>query len=350
MSAVDTILELASTDAQFPTINSMRSTHPALPKLLFLLGGSAVNRDFYEELDTQVAEGGKLEGQSKRQPDTEDLIDVDVKETEFIRPNGEKYFARDWTGMLDVEVLRVARTHMQFPLLYGPPGTGKTAMCEAAFGEDLITMVLSGDTEVRDLVGSYMPNPLFGLEEKQAEYIWVDGPLVRAMEEGRPFLADEVGLGDPKVLSILYGAMDGRREILVTDNPKRGLVKAKDGFFVVGSTNPNAPGVNLSEALLSRFTMHVEVTTDWALAVSKLGVPESVAGIAQSLSRALRNNEIAWAPQMRELIAFRDLAKIYGERFAFSNMIALAPEDDREMVQNTVQRIQANALAARIGQ
>ncbi len=66
--------------------------------------------------------------------------------------------------------------------------------------------------------------------------------------------------------------MDGRKSITIPMNPDRGTIKVHENFYVVSATNPNAPGVRLSEAMLSRFQLQVELTTDYALA-KKLGVP-----------------------------------------------------------------------------
>jgi MoxR-like ATPase len=226
--------------------------------------------------------------------------------------------------------LKKARTAGHFILLYGAPGCGKTALVEAAFGEDLYTILGSGDTEVSDLVGGYVQTPSGGFE-------WVDGPLIKSAEEGKPLLIDEVGLIDPKVLSIVYGLMDGRQEYTVTQNPERGTVKAKEGFYVLGATNPNAPGVRLSEALLSRFTLHAEMTTDWTLA-RKLGAPAPVVTVAQNLFKKQQSGEVSWSPQMRELLAFRDVANDFGTAFAISNLIASAPEMDRPIVADVFTR------------
>ena len=346
MGAAESIA-LATHDPGYSEINRMESLHPDLPILLYLLGGSSINQEFYDTLDTYVLPGGTLSGQSKATPE-EDVTDTEPQQMEYTRPNGDTYYVRDWNGMRDVAVLQACAEARQYVYMYGPPGTGKTALAEAAFGENLVTVVCSGDTTTLDLIGQWIPNPKFG-EPGELEHIWADGPVVVAAENGWPLLLDEAGLVEPKVLSAIYGLLDGRREINVTMNPKRGIVKAKEGFFFIAASNPKAPGVNMSEALLSRMTVHVEVTTDWALALSKLNVPEQVVGIAQSLSKKLDAGEIDWAPQMRELLAFRDIKAVFGEKFAVQNLIATAPAESREDVQEAMRRFfGAVALPSRI--
>jgi MoxR-like ATPase len=259
----------------------------------------------------------------------------------YLRPNGDYYYTRKWTDIEDVSVLKTARNEGLFVLLYGAPGCGKTALVEAAFGEELFTVLGSGDTEVADLVGGYV-------RTEGGDWSWQDGPLIKAAEAGAPLLIDEVGLIDPKVLSIVYGLMDGRKEYNVTANPERGVVKAKDGFYVVGATNPNAPGVRLSEALLSRFTLQVEMTTDWSLA-RKLGVPTQAVTAAQNLAKKQASDEVSWAPQFRELLAFKKTESLYGTKFAIANLLAVAPEIDRPIVQDVFSRAYGeSALPARI--
>lgn len=265
-------------------------------------------------------------------------------EAEFLeRPNGEKYYIRKIGIHHDVPFLQKARQVSQNILIYGPPGTGKTALIDVAFttdphfeGTEVFTLQGSGDTEVADLIGGYVQMP-------DGTYIWVDGPLVKAMESGGVLYVDEIALIDPKVLAILYGVMDGRGELLITQNPLRGVVKAKPGFYVIAACNPNAPGAVMSEALVSRFTTQFQVTTDWALA-KKLGVPAKVVQCAQNMQTKVDAENMNWAPQMRELLAYKAVHDAFGEEIALRNLVAVSPASEREAVKDIVSRTFARKL------
>lgn len=251
---------------------------------------------------------------------------LDAGEDTYTRPNGEAYYTRAWGEHRDVPVIRKARAVNRSVFLYGPPGTGKTALVEASFGTELVTIMGTGDTEVGDLVGGY-------IQLADGSYEWKDGPLVIAAIKGLPILIDEIGLINTKVLSVLYSLMDGRRELVVTANPARGIIKAKEGFFVIAATNPNAPGVMLSEALLSRFAIHAEVRTDWALLRRLLGDKyKDLLTLATNLSGNYDTGEASWAPQYREVMDFVALVDTFGVAFAAANLIASAPEGERPTV------------------
>jgi hypothetical protein len=309
---------------------------PGITKVIIDAASQVFDRDSADMLQKMTLDAGRATSRVAAAKKKVTMVEADalVGTDKFMRPNGDVYHSRKWGEHDDVMVLRKARANSQYSLLYGAPGCGKTALVEAAYCDEpggLFTVLGSGDTEVADLVGGYVQTPSGG-------FLWEDGPLLKAAESGGVLLIDEVGLIDPKVLSIVYGLMDGRREYTVTANPERGTVKAADGFYVVAATNPNAPGVRLSEALLSRFIVQVEMTTDWGLA-RKLGCPIAVVTAAQNLAKKQQASEVSWAPQMRELLGFRDLAKDFGTKFAIANLLAAAPEIDRPVVADVFTRV-----------
>jgi nitric oxide reductase NorQ protein len=246
------------------------------------------------------------------------------------RPNGERYRTRKIDGLVDVQMLRDARPDREHVFLFGEPGTGKTALVDSAFGTDLVTMLGTEDTEVADFIGGYTTRG-------GGTYGWTDGAMIEAMERGVPLFVDEVGVIAPKVLTGLFSIMDGRDEIRVTANPDRGTVTAKPGFMVLAATNPHAPGVRISEALLSRFAIHVEVGTDYAM-MRVLGVPDTLVTAAENLDVRRKTGEIGWAPQARELLRAKAQESKRGIGFAARNLVSSAPEDEREVVAQVLTR------------
>ena len=238
------------------------------------------------------------------------------------RPNGQLYHPRLLSGMPDVTALQRLRTAGVPALLYGPPGTGKTSVAEAAF-PDLVTVPGDGDTTVADLVGEYAQTP-------DGRYVFVDGPLVVAMAEGRCLFLDDATLIPPTVLAVVYPAMDGRRQITVKADRGR-VVTAADGFYVAAGHNPGVHGAILSDALSSRFSAQIQVSTDYELA-TQLQVDRRAVRAARNLATRQRNGEIGWAPQLRELIAYQRIADVLGAEAAAGNLIGIAPEEDRDTV------------------
>lgn len=252
---------------------------------------------------------------------------VDLAEIEgaVTRPNGQIYLPRNIKAgevtLQDVAMIYKAYEERISVLLYGPPGTGKTALGEAAL-PNLVTLSGTGDTETADFVGGWVQNA-------DGTFTWVDGPLIIAMENGWPFLIDEVALIDSKVMAIVYSVMDGRDEIKITANPARGTVKAADGFYVIGACNPDVPGAVMSEALMSRFLLHIEVLTDFDLAAT-MGVPKEIIVVARNLTRKVGAGDVLRAPQMRELLGFTKIAETFGLQPALANFIGLAEPGDRD--------------------
>nr|WP_049577330.1 AAA family ATPase [Streptomyces sp. SBT349] len=253
-----------------------------------------------------------------------------------VRPNGQKYHPRALAQLPDVEALRRLREAGVAALLYGPPGTGKTSLIEAAF-PDLITVAGDGDTTVGDLIGEYT-------QAEDGGYEFVYGPLVTAMREGRALLLDDATLISPKVLAALYPAMDGRRQIQVKAH-KGETITAIDGFYVIAGHNPGVHGAVLTEALASRFSVQVQVGSDYDLAAS-LKIDGTAVRIARHLARTQEAGEIGWAPQLRELIAFQKIADVLGTEAAFANLVGVAPLEDRDTVAEIVTKATGRPVTA----
>lgn len=260
----------------------------------------------------------------------------------LVRPNGETYIARKIDGAIgelsDVQMYRDAAAAGWTVFLYGVPGTGKTASLEVAF-PGLITMLGTSDTEPADFLGQY-------IQTGPGRYSWQDGCLVQAMEQGKTLLIDEVGLVDPRSCAALYSVLDGRNSINVTMNPARGVVTAKPGFNVVMASNPDAPGVRLSEALLSRCGLQLEVGTDYN-AMRTLGVNERIVDAAEHLDKLRTLGELSWSPQAREILSFKAIEEKMGLIIAIRSLINKAPAIERDTITSKLKERFGDQPAAR---
>ncbi|SER91762.1 AAA domain (dynein-related subfamily) [Actinokineospora terrae] len=238
------------------------------------------------------------------------------------RPNGAAYHPRTLSGMPDVTALRRLRDAGVPALMYGPPGTGKTSVIEASF-PDLETVPGDGDTVVADFVGDYT-------KTDDGRYVFIYGPLIRAMRAGAVLFIDDATIIPPTVLAVVYPAMDGRRQIVIKANGGE-IVTAAPGFYVVAGHNPGVHGAILSDALASRFSAQIMVSTDYDLA-KELGIDPRAVKAARNLATQQAKGEIGWAPQLRELLAYQKIAAALGTDAAAGNLVGIAPEEDRDAV------------------
>ncbi|MGW2543752.1 AAA family ATPase [Kitasatospora sp. NPDC001574] len=245
------------------------------------------------------------------------------------RPGGQLYHPRELADLPDVEALARLRAADVPVLLYGPPGTGKTSLVEAAF-QDLITVAGDGDTTVGDLIGEYT-------QDDDGKYVFRYGPLITAMTEGRALLIDDATLISPKVMAALYPAMDGRRQLQVKAH-KGETIKAEPGFFVLAGHNPGVHGAVLTEALASRFSVQIQVGTDYDLALA-LRIDARVVRVARSLAKQVELGELGWAPQLRELLGYQKAEAILGSDAALANLVGIAPLEDRDAVAEAVKKV-----------
>lgn len=247
--------------------------------------------------------------------------------------DGREYLVRHICGLEDVEFIRIAVQAGHVVCLYGPPGTGKTTLVEAALGaERVITQEFSEGTQVEDLVGTYYPAPGSGWQ-------WGDGSLTRALREDKVWFGDDITQGDPRVQSRVYPALDSRRRLTLNEHEGE-VVCAGEGFGAVIAYNPNLPGTSFSQALASRCAIHVFVGFDAATA-RRLGVDGDIVNAAQGMNEAFEAADplagvaqdgggvTTWAPQLRELLAFKRVEETFDRFTAARNLLGICPEESR---------------------
>ena len=134
-------------------INEQARFHSDLPKALFGVFGQGLNSEVASTLDSFYNDKvGRAVLRNRNGAGAQKVEQVAIAveeltgEKSYARPNGDAYYSRKWGNHSDVEALRQSRANLFYTMLYGAPGCGKTALVEAAFGEDLYTILGSGDT------------------------------------------------------------------------------------------------------------------------------------------------------------------------------------------------------------
>lgn len=139
-------------------------------------------------------------------------------------------------------------------LLEGSPGVGKTSLITAlakVSGHELCRINLSDQTDLIDLFGCDLPVD----GGKAGEFAWKDGEFLRALQEGRWVLLDEMNLAPQAVLEGLNAVLDHRGSVYI---PELGRTFVKHpAFRIFAAQNPLSQGggrKGLPKSFVNRFT------------------------------------------------------------------------------------------------
>lgn len=116
-------------------------------------------------------------------------------------------------------------------LLVGPPGVGKTSLpvqIAAASGWPVIRFNGNRDVSMDDFVGCY--------EARDAQTVWVDGPIVQAMKRGAILVLDEVDHMPGACSSVLHSVLEHPPTLYLVSHGGE-VIQAHRNFRVVATAN-----------------------------------------------------------------------------------------------------------------
>ncbi len=173
-------------------------------------------------------------------------------------------------------------------LLKGPTGTGKSRFVEfmaEKLGKDLLTVACNEETSSTDLVGRYII--------KGTETVWMDGPLTKAVKEGKIIYLDEIAEARPDVIVAIHPLTDHRRELYID---KLGLsIKAHPDFMLVASFNPGYQRgyKELKPSTKQRFVSmsfnYPEEKIEREILINETGIDKEIAKKLVNIGNKIRN-------------------------------------------------------------
>ena len=177
-------------------------------------------------------------------------------------------------------------------ILEGPVGVGKTFLAQktaAMSNKHLIRIDGSPLLSSQKLIGHF--DPPMVMEHGYDKIYFLQGPLLRAMEEGCILFVNEINRLSIGIQNTLLGVLDEKMLFV----PKLGTIKAKAGFCVIATQNPQAlvGTKKLSEALLDRcerLTIDYQSFEEEMAILNSLHAKEDIRKKALLLIRATRNH------------------------------------------------------------
>ena len=184
-----------------------------------------------------------------------DCVASAIDDSVFI-PEKDPFFI-PWGHYKDVKAV-IAHGGFFPVLIPGLSGNGKTLMVEqaaAAAGREFIRFQISPETDEDDLLG--------GFRLVNGETVFQKGPVIKAMEHGAVFLADEIDRGSNKIMC-LQGVLEGK-PILIKKTGE--IVHPAPGFTIIATANTKGRGSDdgrysaatiIDDAFLERFVGTME--------------------------------------------------------------------------------------------
>ena len=248
----------------------------------------------------------------------------------------ERYVHRQIWSRDDFEIFDYARSNSINVLIYGPTGPGKTTSVEAWAAERQLKLAtVSGNATME-------PSQMFGkMTQIDGTWQWIDGPVTDVVRNGGVLLLDEVNFINPKIYTVLYSLMDGRRSITLLDHLGETIQAHKD-LTIYATMNPDYIGTTpLNFAFRNRFDIQIPWDYDDKVE-NKLVDSKSLLALARQLRVEAAKGQYETPISTNMLMEFHQFVDALGYEFAVENFIAHFSSDEAASVRLVFQTFEHN--------
>ena len=252
----------------------------------------------------------------------------------------KRYVHRDIWNQEDFTVFDHARANNINVLIYGPTGPGKTTSVEAWCAERGLRMAtVSGNASME-------PSQMTGkfVSDGNGSFAWIDGPVTDVVRNGGVLLLDEVNFISPKIYTVLYSLLDGRRMITLLDHHGE-TIEAHPDLTIFATMNPDYIGTTpLNFAFRNRFDIQIPWDYDDKVE-NKLVDSKSLLTLARQLRVEAAKGQYETPISTNMLQEFHHFVDALGYEFAVENFIAHFSIDEAPSVRLVFQTHEFNIKA-----
>lgn len=248
----------------------------------------------------------------------------------------------------DMEVFDFAYEQQFNLLVEGPTGPGKT-MASRAWAASRRMMLAripsSVGIDASQLFGRFVP-------AGPNQYKWVDGPVTYVFRNGGVILWNEINFTPERIGSVMFGALDANREIILLDHESE-AIRAHKGkgkcwcnedncdskrVLIVADMNPDYLGTReLNAALRNRFALQLDWDYDDSVE-SQLVESDSLRSMAKAIRHQARQNGYDTPISTNMLMEFEKISRDTSVVFAGQMFVNHFKQDERPSIKMVVEQ------------
>lgn len=247
----------------------------------------------------------------------------------------DEYISRKIDGMSEFDIFDYARKTTANILIEGPTGPGKTMAARAYAAREglhFYAVPCNVGVEPSQLFGKYIPNE-DKADDNDPSFVWVDGPVTDIVRNGGLLLFNEVNFLPPRVGTVVFGLLDGRREMTLLDH-KGEVIRAHrpqcwcgsedcsdQWVTIIADMNPEYEGtIGLNKAFRNRFGIQLEWDYDSHVETKLIAGP-TLRRITTNMRNLHRDGEIETPISTNMLMEFERIVADLGLQFAITNFV-----------------------------